>query len=61
MPDLSEFLNNNNPKDYDLEDLPGIRACLKCDEDVDGAKWDPVELLMYWKCSKGHETIHRMS
>lgn len=60
MPDLSEFLNSNKPEDYDLEDLPGIRACSKCDIDVNGAKWDPVELVMSWRCSKGHETVYKI-
>ena len=61
MPDLSEFLNNNNQKDYNLEHLPGIRACSKCDIDVNGATWDPVDLTMSWKCSKGHETIFKVN
>ena len=61
MPDLDEFLNKNiKQKEYNLEKLNGVRACSKCDEDVNGATWDPVELVMSWKCSKGHETIFKV-
>jgi len=62
MPDLNEFLNKKNPqREYELEYLSGIRACSTCDEDVAGAYWDPIELVMSWKCSKGHETIFKVN
>jgi hypothetical protein len=62
MPSLDDFLKENKEdiKHYDLEDLPGVRACSKCDEDVNGAKWDPIDLVMSWRCSKGHETIFKV-
>ena len=64
MPDLNEFLNKNteklDDKSYDLERINGVRACIKCDEDVSGAFWDPIELTMSWKCSKGHDTIFKV-
>lgn len=55
MPDLDEFLN---PKDdnKNLEFLEGTRPCKFCEENVDGAFWDTVNLSMSWKCSKGHES-----
>lgn len=57
MPDLNEFFTpKNNYKPYELEKLPGVRACQRCDEDVNGALWDPIELVMSWTCSRGHET-----
>ena len=61
MPDLNEFLKKKNiQKGYELENLSGIRACSTCDEDVSGAFWDPIELVMSWRCSKGHETIFKV-
>jgi hypothetical protein len=34
MPNLNEFLNKEiKQKDYELENLPGVRACNTCDED----------------------------
>jgi hypothetical protein len=60
MPNINDFLKENKSKDYDLEEISGIRACSKCDEDVKGAKWDPVDLVMSWKCSKGHDTIFKV-
>lgn len=61
MPNLNEFLNNNiQQKEYELEKLPGVRSCNKCDEEVNGALWDPVELVMSWRCSKGHETVFKV-
>jgi hypothetical protein len=59
VPDLDEFLNpkNQNPN---LEFLEGSRPCKSCQEDVDGAFWDPANLSMSWKCSKGHESTFRV-
>jgi hypothetical protein len=62
MPDLNEFLNKKSEeKQYELEYLNGVRACSKCDEDVSGAYWDPVELVMSWRCSKSHETTFKVN
>jgi hypothetical protein len=62
MPDLNEFLNKKNEKkEYQLEKLLGIRGCKTCDEDVSGATWDPIDLVMSWVCSKGHETIFKVN
>lgn len=64
MPDLNEFLTSKPTeelKSYKLEDLPGVRACSKCDENVNGAFWDPIELVMSWRCSKGHETVFKVN
>jgi hypothetical protein len=62
MPDLNEFLNPKvEIKDYNLERIEGLRPCNKCDEDVSGALWDPIELIMSWDCSKGHKTTHRIN
>ena len=61
MPNLDEFLNPKiESREYNLEDLPGLRACNTCDEDVNGALWDPIELVMSWRCSKGHETVFKV-
>jgi hypothetical protein len=61
MPNLNEFLSQKiDQKEYDLEKIPGLRACDKCDENVNGANWDPIELVMSWRCSKGHETIFKV-
>jgi hypothetical protein len=64
MPNLNEFLSNESKevkdKPYELETLSGVRACIKCDEDVSGAYWDPIELVMSWRCSKGHETTFKV-
>ena len=65
MPNLNEFFNSSDKKSeekpYELEYLNGVRSCSKCDEDVAGAYWDPIELLMSWKCSKGHETKFKVN
>ena len=63
MPDLNEFFHkpdqkNNEP--YELEKIAGVRPCSKCDEDVTGAFWDPVDMVMSWRCSKGHETVFKV-
>lgn len=61
MPNLNEFLNQKiDQKQYELETLPGVRACNTCDEDVNGASLDPVDLVMSWRCSKGHDTIFKV-
>ncbi len=61
MPNLNEFFNQKiDQKEYDLEKIPGLRACNKCDENVNGATWDPIELVMSWRCSKSHETVFKV-
>jgi hypothetical protein len=63
MPELNEFFNKPSEKleSYSLEQINGVRACSKCDEDVTGAFWDPIELVMSWRCSKGHETVFKVN
>jgi hypothetical protein len=63
VPDLNEFLNSQpkiEQQDYELEYLNGVRACKTCDRDVAGAYWDPIELVMSWKCSEGHDTTFKV-
>lgn len=65
MPNLNEFFESKDEskeidKPYNLEKLIGVKPCSKCNEDVPGALWDPVEFTMYWKCSKGHENTFRV-
>jgi hypothetical protein len=63
MPELNEFFDKPSEKleSYSLEQINGVRACSKCDEDVTGAFWDPIELVMSWRCSKGHETVFKVN
>lgn len=62
MPDLNEFLGKKSePIHSTLEKLDGIRPCSKCEEDVDGGLWDPENLIMTWKCSKGHQNEYRIN
>ncbi len=62
MPDLNEFFNKptENLNTYNLEKLGGERPCSKCDEDVEAAFWDPLDMVMSWRCSSGHETIFKV-
>ena len=61
MPSLNEFFDKPSEKKHpEVEKLGGIRACSRCDEDVDGAFWDPLDLVMSWRCSKGHETVFKV-
>ncbi len=64
MPSLNEFLNKKNQEgkvNSTFDNLPGVRPCSKCEEDVDGGLWDPENLIMTWKCSKGHESSFRVN
>ena len=62
MPNLNEFFNKPSKEleNYNLEKISGIRPCSKCDEDVSGAFWDPIDMVMSWRCSSGHETVHKV-
>ena len=62
MPDLNEFFNKPDEKveRYNLEKLGGVRPCSKCYEDVEGAFWDALDMVMSWRCSKGHETVFKV-
>lgn len=58
MPNLDEFLNKPTPEKVyaaELEKIAGIRGCMKCEENVDGAFWNAIDRMMTWTCSKGHE------
>lgn len=58
MPNLDEFLEKPKPEpvyNAELVRLGGIRGCMKCEEDVVGGFWNPLERLMTWTCSQGHE------
>ena len=62
MPDLNEFFDKPiKEKQYNLEKIQGVRPCSKCDEDVTGAFWDPIDFVMSWRCSKSHETIFKVN
>ena len=62
MPSFNEFFDKPDEKKlYQVEKLQGVRACSKCDEDVTGAFWDPIDLVMSWRCSKGHETVFKVN
>lgn len=64
MPNLNEFFTDKDKevdKGYNLEKLNGVRPCSKCREDVTGALWDPIEFVMSWKCSKGHENVFKVN
>lgn len=58
MPDLNEFLNKPNvsQEHLGLEKIDGVRACSKCELDVDGALWDIERLLLTWTCNNGHSS-----
>ena len=62
MPSFNEFFDKpDEKKPYEIERLQGVRPCSKCDEDVTGAFWDPIDLVMSWRCSKGHETTFKVN
>jgi hypothetical protein len=65
MPNLNEFFTGKNQqletKGYQLEQLGGVRPCAQCKEDVSGALWDPIEYLMTWKCSSGHQNSFKVN
>lgn len=63
MPNLNEFLNNNKVGiDSDIwENIDGIRPCSKCEEDVNGALWDPHNLILKWVCNTGHENLFKVN
>lgn len=59
MPNLNEFLSEPKPEpvyNAELVKLGGIRGCNKCEEDVVGATWNPLEKIMTWTCSQGHNS-----
>ena len=60
MPNLNEFLKQNNSKEIvsKFEKLEGKKPCSKCDLNVDEVLWDPENLIMKWTCLDGHETVH---
>lgn len=56
MPNLNEFIGPKPEKIYraELEKLGGSKPCAKCESDSNEVFWDPINLIMSWKCSNGH-------
>lgn len=56
MPNINEFLYKKEKiLKPEMEKLAGFRGCTKCEDQVDGAFWDPIERVMSWTCKDGHE------
>ena len=56
MPDLNEFLYRPEIiHKVELEKIPGVKPCYKCDKDAEEALWDPVSLTLYWTCPDNHK------
>lgn len=63
MPNINEFVG---PKPeivhkVELERIMGNKPCAKCDEDVDEAFWNPIDLTMTWTCSNGHTNTFKVN
>jgi len=57
MPDLNEFFKGPEIlHKVELENIPGIKPCSKCDKNAEEAFWDPASLTMSWKCPDGHQS-----
>jgi hypothetical protein len=63
MPNINEFIENSSEQVYkaELQKIYGKKPCAKCEEDVDFYYWDAVQLVMSWKCSKGHENSFKVN
>ena len=63
MPNIKEFVGPSPEPVHrtELEKIVGKKPCSKCDEDVNEAMWDPINLIMSWTCSKGHQNSFKVN
>ena len=63
MPNIKEFVGPIPEPVHrtELEKVIGKKPCSKCDEDVNEAMWDPINLIMSWTCSKGHQNNFKVN
>jgi hypothetical protein len=55
MPNLNEFFHKPEiMRSSELEPIPGVKPCGKCEEDAQEAFWDPSKLILSWECPNGH-------
>lgn len=62
MPNLNEFFVSQ-PKDADqkVEKIDQERPCSKCELSAPFYNFNQATLEMYWTCSNGHETKHKLN
>ncbi len=63
MPNLNEFIGPKPTESQvsSLEKLGAGKPCSKCERDSEDSYWDPVNLIMSWKCPDGHNNSFRIN
>ena len=63
MPSLNEFFNSQSKdvQDQRVERIDQERPCSKCELSVPFYNFNQATLEMYWTCSNGHETKHKLN
>ena len=63
MPNLNEFFasKTEESKDGRVERIEQERPCSKCELSVPFYNFNQATFEMYWTCSNGHETKHKLN
>lgn len=63
MPNLNEFFasKTEESKDSRVERIEQERPCSKCELSVPFYNFNQSTFEMYWTCSNGHETKHKIN
>ena len=63
MPNINEFFSSKVEEvaDNRVEKIDQSRPCSKCDLAAPFYSFNQVTLEMYWTCSNGHETRHKLN
>ena len=55
MPNLNEFFHKPEIiHKAELESIPRVKPCAKCEADAQEAFWDPTTFILSWECPNGH-------
>jgi len=61
MPNLNEFIQNNEPELPSLSKVDESRPCSKCSKDSEFYYWNSDLLEMTWTCPDGHKNSYRIN
>jgi hypothetical protein len=63
MPNINEFFSSKVEEvtDNRVEKIDQSRPCSKCELTAPFYSFNQVTLEMYWTCSNGHETRHKLN
>lgn len=62
MPNLNEFFKKETKTlPNNIEVIPGIKPCSKCEKNSENSFWDSSKFIIYWECPSGHYNEYKVN